>query len=332
MRTRTFVLAAVMALGLTACGGDDDPQSTESTGDSATTETTGSSSETTDGGDSASESSGDASEAAIPDGPEIAMSSFNFGESVVLAQIYGQALEEAGYPVGFDALDLGAREFIYPDLEAGNISLLPEYVGSALAVGFDGEATADVEATLEELRAELEEIGATALEPAPAQNKNVFVVTSEFAEENDLTSVADLQGLGATLAGPPECEDRSTCYAGLVDEYGLDDLQFQTIQETPVRVSSLINGEVGVALLFSTDPVIAQEELVVLEDPQGLVAAENIVPVVSLDVIDAYGEDLRSLVNDLSEDITTELLIDLNGRNNEGESPADIAADFLSSR
>ena len=288
---RTLVIPLALALTATACGGDD-------------------------GG-------------AAEDGPTITVGSFNFPESVIIAEIYAQALEDAGYPVETE-LNLGAREFIYPDLESGAIDLLPEYAGSALQVQFQGEATADTEATVEALRSELEAIGVQALEPAPAQDKNVFVVTQQFADENGVTSVSDLADAGdLTLGGPPECEDRQTCYAGLQDVYGLDNLSFQSIQEGPIRISSLKNGEIDVSLLFSTEPTIEDEGFVALEDDQGLIAAENVVPVIRDEIVEAYGDDLTSLLNDLSAELTTEALISMNRQAGQGEDPAAIAEQWL---
>jgi glycine betaine/choline ABC-type transport system substrate-binding protein len=83
---------------------------------------------------------------AADEDPTITVGSFNFPESVILAEIYAQALDAAGYPVETQ-LDLGARELIFPSIEAGDISLLPEYIGSSLSVGFGGEPTGDVDET-----------------------------------------------------------------------------------------------------------------------------------------------------------------------------------------
>jgi osmoprotectant transport system substrate-binding protein len=81
------------------------------------------------------------------DGPTIDVSSFNFPESEILGEIYAQALEDAGYPVD-RTLNLGARELIYPDLLDGEISLVPEYLGSALVVWFEQDPPADVDSGL----------------------------------------------------------------------------------------------------------------------------------------------------------------------------------------
>lgn len=291
-RTWRLLLAPVMVLALAACGSDD----ADSGGD----------------GGGATET--------------VTVGSFNFPESTILAEIYAQALEDAGITVERQ-LDIGARELIYPDLEGGAIDLLPEYLGSALTVRFEGEATADVDATLEALNGELEAVGLTALEPAEAEDKNVFVVTSEFADSNGVSALGDLADAGdVVMGGPPECEDRATCFAGIVDTYGLDGLTFQTIQETPIRVESLANGEIDLALLFSTDPTIAERDFVVLDDPDGVVAAENVVPVVNQEVV---SDELTSVLNEVSAALTTDALLEMNGQANEGDDPADIAAQWL---
>lgn len=299
MRTRILALAVVLALALAACGSDDP--------------------------------AGDGT-AAPADGPTITVASFNFTESTILAEVYAQALEDAGYPVDRQ-LNLGSREVINPELFDGEIDLLPEYVGSALTVGFGGEATSDLDATLTALREAYEEEGVRVLEPAPGEDKNVYVVTGSYAEANGLTSISDLDDLGPiTLAGPPECESRETCYLGLTEgPYELDDLAFEGIAEGAVRISALENEEVEVTTLFSTQPVIAERGFVALEDDQGLTAVENIVPVVSDEIVAAYGDDLVALLDEVSAAITTEVLIDLNGRVElDAQDPADVAADFLS--
>lgn len=297
MRTRILTLVSILAVALVACSG----------------------------GGSGGDGTGPA------DGPTITVASFNFTESTILAELYAQALEDAGYPVERQ-LNLGSREVIFPELTSGGIDLLPEYVGSALTVGFGEEATSDLDESLSALRDAFEAEGVQVLEPAPGEDKNVYVVTGEFAQANDLTTISDLGDAGdITLAGPPECESRETCYLGLTEgPYMLDNLAFEGIAEGAVRISSLENGEVEVATLFSTQPVIAERGFVALEDDQNLTAVENIVPVISDEVAEAYGDDLVATLNEVSELVTTEALLDLNGQVElDAADPADVASQFL---
>lgn len=132
------------------------------------------------------------------------------------------------------------------------------------------------------------------------------------------------------LGGPPECETRTTCYAGLVETYGLEDLEFESIQEGAARIAALKNGDIDVALLFSTQPVIEAEGFVVLEDDEAIVSAENVVPVLRDDIVAAYGDGLVDLINEVTATITTDALVELNRQVEiDGEDPPDVASAFI---
>lgn len=264
-------------------------------------------------------------------GPVITVASFNFPESTLLAEIYAQTLEENGFPVE-RRLDLGSREVIFPAIENGELDLIAEYVGSALSVGFGEEATpTDPDEGHEALTEAFEEIGVTVLDYAPAENKNSFVVTEAFADEHGLEAISDLADAGeVTLGAPPECETRDTCYQGLQETYGLDDVRFQVMPEQSTRVAALEDGDIQLALLFSTDPVILERGWVTLEDDMGITPVENIVPVVNDEIVEAYGQELRDTINGVSARITTEVLLDLNRRVQlENEDPDQVASDWL---
>lgn len=263
------------------------------------------------------------------DGPVITVTSFNFPESEILAEVYAQAMEDAGYPVE-RSLNLGARELIYPELLAGELDLLPEYLGSALVVWFEQDPPTDVAEGFATLTEQFAPEGFTVLSPAPAENTNAFVVTSDFAAETGASTIEDLAELGTlTFAGPPECEGRDTCYQGLVDRYGLSDISFDSIQEAAARLAALDAGDADMILLFSTDPPLAGDAYVLLEDTLGMVPPENITPVINGEVIDAYGDALRGLLDRITADITTDVLQEMNAAAAEGRSAADIAGAWL---
>src|SRR5437016_13471470 len=131
-----------------------------------------------------------------PAGPPpgaIEVASFDFPESVILAQVYALALRAAGYPVGL-APQLGPREVVDPALGKGLVSLVPEYAGTALNFLSLGRAEPSTDPVVENLALAqaLEGWGAVALSPAPAQDANVFAVTRNTAERFHLEAVSDL--------------------------------------------------------------------------------------------------------------------------------------------
>jgi osmoprotectant transport system substrate-binding protein len=268
------------------------------------------------------------------EGPTIVVASFNFGESLILGEIYAQALEDAGYPVEKN-LGLGSREVVKPALESGEIGLVPEYTGS-LGNFLGVTPTADEQSTWQEVKDAFEPNGVTLLGYAPAQDKNGFVVTGDTAASLGLSKVSDLAPVasGLVFGGPPECPERLNCLPGLERVYGLTFAEFKPLDVGgPLTVAALESGDIDVGVLFTTDGVIAAKGLVLLEDDQGLNPAENIVPAMRVDIVDAYGDDLVELLDNISAAITTPDLTEMNRRAGiDQEDPATIAAEWLSDK
>ncbi|MFP3915281.1 MAG: ABC transporter substrate-binding protein [Actinomycetota bacterium] len=268
------------------------------------------------------------------EGPEIVIGAQDFGESAILAEVYGQALAENGYEVSIQALG-GFRDIVLGSFESGDINFTPEYAASMLEFLNEnqGEATGDAQETTEILQGYLDDRDLVAYEPSPAVDTNAFVVTPDTSEEFGLEAISDLAGQEGelTLGGPPDCETNPFCIPGLMDVYGIDFSEsFTPLDAGQVTVQALEAGEIDVAVLFSTSGIIADRGWVLLEDDQSMLAADNVVPVVTSELDEAYGEELSSLVNDVSAAMSTEDLTELNRRFDIEQEDADaIAADWL---
>ena len=310
-KTVRLLLGVLASLALvTAACGDDDPEPNDA------------------GSDTTADSGG------APEGPAVTIGTQDFGESAILAEIYKQALEEEGYEVSTQALG-GFRDLEIAAFDNGEINFAPEYAASMLEAlnGNAGEATSDADDTVTQLQTYLNEKNLTALEPSDAVDTNSFVVTQATADELGLATLSDLAEKGAdlTLGGPADCETNPFCIPGLQDVYGLD-LSANFTQLEPGAVADALEAEqIDVGVLFSTAGRIDDEGWVLLEDDETMLAADNVVPVVSDEVLDAYGDDFESLVDGLSGALTTEELTELNKRFDiDKEDAADIAADWLS--
>lgn len=246
--------------------------------------------------------------------PTVKIGSADFDESAVVAEIYAQALEAAGFTVERH-LYFGSRETTIPALEDGDLNLMPEYIGS-MAVQLGGEATADPDATFAALLDLLGEHDLTAFDFADAADSDAFAVTSETAQARSLTQVSDLAPIAADLTWglPPECETRPQCGIGLNDLYGIDvsTIPVETISPCgPDMAQALASGAIDVGRVCSTQPEIITDNLVVLEDDQGLDPAQNVAPVLRQDLADGSGNLLRSTLNAVSAALTTEDLTQL---------------------
>jgi osmoprotectant transport system substrate-binding protein len=267
-------------------------------------------------------------------GPAIVVGSFDFPESVLLADIYGRVLAAHGFPVRI-LPGLGTRELVDPALMSGLIQVVPEYAGSALQFISLGRlsATSDVMATNKALTELTAGQGVVAGLPAAAQNANAIVVRPATASRYHLRSIADLAGVAPRLVfgGPPECPGRAYCLPGLRQRYGLHFKSFIPLDAGgPLTLQALEAGDTDVALLFSTDPSISARHLVVLADDHRLQPAENITPLVSRDVVARYGTGLMAVLNTVSACLDSASLRALNARvENTGRTPRQVADSWL---
>ena len=268
------------------------------------------------------------------DGPDIVIGAQDFGESSILAQIYGQALSAHGYPVRQQALG-GFRDIVFTSFDGGDINFTAEYAASALEFlnGDQTEATGDISTTMTAFTARLAERRLQPFAASPAVDSDSFVVTAETAEKLGLTKVSDLTE-DLRLGGPPDCPDNASCIPGLMNTYGLDlSANFVPLDGGgPLTVAALDGGEIDVAILFSTDGVVAEKGWVVLEDDKDLINADNIVPITNDEVVKAYGDDLATLIDSISAALSTAELTEMNRQFNVDKLDADaIATTWLKS-
>ncbi|MFV0407944.1 MAG: ABC transporter substrate-binding protein [Propioniciclava sp.] len=242
----------------------------------------------------------------------------------IIAEIYAQALEKAGIEVE-RKFQIGQRDAYIPALESGEVDLFPEYTGNLLQF-FDPETaartSADVYAALPGALPE----GLEVLDQSTATDQDSYTVTAEFAGKYGLASIGDLAGVTEplTLGGPPELAERPYGPSGLKDVYGVD-VAFSGTGSTTVE--DLVVGTINIANVYTADPQIQTRDLVVLEDPEGLFLASNVVPVVSSEVAD----EVADVINAVSAALTPEGLVALNVQSTQDErSSADIAKDWLS--
>ena len=297
MKTRLTTALAVGALGLTlaACGGDP-----------------------TEGEKSATDT--------------ITVGSAAFPENEILAEIYAQALEAKGVKVD-KKLNIGAREAYIPALENGEIDLLPEYTGNLLLY-VDAEATAsapdDVIAALGDALPE----GLEILEASEAEDKDSLNVTPEFSEQEGVTSIADLKKIdGLRVAANPEFKERPYGIPGMEEIYGITGVKFTAISDGggPATLKALLDNKVDVANIFSTTPSILANDLVTLEDPENMIAAQNVVPLINSD---KASDNVVKCLNAISAELTTQDLLDLNSQNQGDDkvAPAELAKQWLSDK
>ena len=135
------------------------------------------------------------------------------------------------------------------------------------------------------------------------------------------------------LGGPPECPDRPFCLKGLTETYGLTFKEFVPLDAGgPLTVDAVKGGQIQVGLLFTSDPAIAVNGFVLLQDDKQLQLADNLIPVVRKDALDA-NPDIATLLNGIMAKLSQEQLTALNKAVTvDARSSADVAKEWITAQ
>lgn len=258
----------------------------------------------------------------------IVIGSLSTPENEIIAQLYGHVLDDAGFEVTYD-LTIGGRAAFIRALDSGSLDIVPDYSG-ALLHGIDPRATASSTAEIAAaLPVALAEFDLVALAPSPADASEALVVSKRFASDEAVASIADLAPIASTLIVGARSGFNEQYFGALTSEYGIDDLEFQVIDgDGSASVADLVGDVVQVTSLPKTSPLIAENELVVLADPETVFAAQNVTPIVNADTLT---DELERLLNRVSAKLSTEALASLNAQYAGDDKPtaADIARGWL---
>ncbi|WFP17307.1 ABC transporter substrate-binding protein [Citricoccus muralis] len=309
LRAWHLITAGVAATALlTACGSGSDPLADD---------------------DASASGSAEASGEASADPEAIAIGSQAYYSNEIIAELYAQALEANGFSVDRQ-YQIGQREVYLPELESGEIDVIPDYTGNLLQY-YDEDAAAEA-GSADEVFAALDDAlpeDLRVLQYAEATDQDSYTVTAETAEEHNLSAIGDLAQLDqpVSIAANSEFESRPYGPAGAEEVYGVQ-LELTPVEDSggPLTVSALTDGTVQVADIYTASPAIAENNLVVLEDPESLILPQNVVPVTGSDL----DTDAAAIIEDVQRRLTVEDLIELNTQSvNEQASSADLASQWL---
>ncbi len=287
------------------------------------------------------------------DDPVFIVGSDGWYEAELVGEIYAQALEDGGYAVDRSGLAIGARPARIAAYDAGQVNIMPEYLGFGLTfftAAEDAEeaiaaieATGDIEADSASLEQvfELRGVPSTVLAASSGEDINTSVVRPDTAEEYGLATMSDLAAVQDELRFglPPDCETNvAGCKGALEDGYGITwpPANLELIPPCGAEMALALEGNaIDVAWLCSTQPDIAQNGWIVLEDDQVTQPLGNLVPIVRNDVleqVDGGADAIAAILDPISTALTTEAITELAVRVAvDQEDIEDVAAEFLAS-
>ena len=225
----------------------------------------------------------------------------------IVAELYAQMLEASGFTVTRQ-YQIGQREIYLPELESGKIDVIPEYSGNLMQYYDKGATATDPAQIVETINKSLPQ-GLRALKPAEASDQDSYTVTKAFADQYGLVSIGDLAKAPQPLKLAANSEFATRPYGpeGAKAAYGVT-IELVPVEDSggPLTLRALTDGTVQIADLYTADPSIAKNNLVILQDPKHLILPQNITPVVSEKVDDKAAAaidkvDAQLTVKDLQE-------------------------------
>ena len=268
-------------------------------------------------------------------GTTLAIGSKDFTEAILVAELYAQVLENAGYKVD-RKFNLGATPIAHAALLKGDIDLYPEYTSTGLQeVLKDTNRYPDAGAILDAVRKGYEEqFKLTWLQASPFNDTNAFATTAAIAQQYGLKTYSDVAAKAAELrlGGPAEFPDRvdtqglDAAYGGFISKFK----EFKPLGTGTLRYDGLKNGDVDVIVAFGTDGRIKGDGLTLLQDDKNFYPIYNIAPVVRMDVIEknpTIADALDKIAPLLTDEIMSGLNYQVDGPDK--KEPGDVIRAFL---
>jgi osmoprotectant transport system substrate-binding protein len=310
---RRGLLLSLLALALTAlvaagCGGSDSGG----------------------GGASSSSSSSQASGQPGKGKPPLTIGTKDFTEEFVLGELYTQALQAKGYTVTLKR-NIGPTEIVDKALTSKRIDAYPEYTGITVAVVAKKDLPKTAPETADAAKAFYEGRGQTVIGPTPFQDVDAIATTKEYAQKNNLASVADLKGLPSfKLGARPEFKSRFTGLVGMRKEYGITNAKFRQLA-LGLQYQALDKGDVDAANVFSTDAQLASGKYTILKDPKGIFGFQNVHFVINKDKYDALGGTAFSqIIESVNKLLTNDAMQSMNSAVDlDKKDPKVVAGQFL---
>jgi osmoprotectant transport system substrate-binding protein len=271
--------------------------------------------------------------APVPAGATVIVGSKDFTEEFIVAEMYAQLLENAGFKVQ-RKLNLGGTPVAQAAIVKGDIDLYPEYTSTGLLTVLKQNALSDPQQIYAAVKSGYEQqFKLTWLTPSPFNDTQALAMTQAGSQKYGITTYSDLAQKASqlVLGSPAEFLEREDGIKGLQKAYGgfvfKDSKQLGT---GSLRYQALLSGQIDVVVAFGTDGQIKGDNLVLLKDDKVFYPIYNVAPVVRMDTLQKYPQ-IADVLNKLAPMLTDDIMSGLNWSVDgpDKKEPAAVAKAFL---
>ena len=262
----------------------------------------------------------------------VTIGSKDFGENIVLGEIFAQLIEAHTDIKAVRKLNMGGTFVCFEAIRKGDIDLYPEYTGTGLTAQLKMDVISDPDEAYRVVAEEFQkQFAVTWLEPFGFNNTYTLAVTDAVYQKYGIETYSDLAKVAENLTFGAEHEffDRQDGHDGLVALYGIPFKEEPKKMNVPLKYQAIGSGYMDVTDAFATDGPTRQSNLKVLEDDKGFFPPYYAAPIIRTETLEAYPE-LEDVLNSLGGLIDDAAMTDLNYRIDvEGQDVEVVAKDFL---
>lgn len=253
-------------------------------------------------------------------------------ESIILSDIASTVFHHAGAKV-IDQTDITGTDTVRDALETKNIDFYWEYTATAW-IGILGHSADSLpDDVYAELVAEDHAHQIAWLEPAPADSAWRLATPRSFAEQNRLSTTSDVAAFvlahpdQSRLCATSEFINQDDGLPALTRAYGLS---FSQVRELNIALSYLQLGTIcEFSQVFSTDPQIAADNLLVLDDDQHSMPALHPALTLRQETLDSHPA-IAHVLNPIIPKLTTQTIVALKAEVDiDGKEPHNVAREWL---
>ena len=253
-------------------------------------------------------------------------------EPEILINMYKILIEENS-KIGVELKPgLGKTSFVFNALKNGDIDIYPEFSGTAVFTFLnETPVNNNAEDVFNQAQKEMEtKFKMVMLKPMKYNNTYAIAVSKKFADENNLKTISDLARVKDKIkAGfTREFNDREDGYPGLKKLYQFEIPNIKEF-EPKLRYVAVQSGDINLVDAYSTDPELAQYNMVILKDDKHLFPPYQGSPMMREETLKKYPE-LKKILEKLSGKISDEEMSTMNYRVSvKGEKAEDVAREYL---
>lgn len=304
-RIAAVILTLTMALSLAACGGSGSTAGKDAGSGSAAGKDAGSEQDSTGSQDGGAEAKDTV----------IRVGSKDFTESLIVAEIYALALEDAGYTVERNLNIAGS--VVHTAITSDEIDMYPEYTGTGLLSVLQMEMSSDPDEVYNTVKeAYNEQFDITWLDSTAINDRNGIAIRTQAAEEYNIYNMSQLQQNADKLrvCSQGEFEYREDGLPGLAKVYGEFNFKSINVYDNGIKYQILENDEADVCPGYSTDAqLVYKDKFTYLEDDKGFWPPYYLAPIIRNNVLEA-DPGIADVLNAVSAKLDTDTIIGLNAK------------------